>query len=178
MKKRLRESQLARLPMVELIVSIGIFAVLSVFLMEMFLAANSLSQKARDEGKAITLAETIAETIKTADCEDTALEEIGAGTKWACVESKEDGSSKLSNILDKETENSTKVYVLHYDKKWNKVDKEDAYSVILVPFSSNVQDKIIENYSLYVYRLDGYPSLLHYEKNVELFQLNFSKYRR
>ena len=60
MEKR-KQSQNAKLPMLELIINIGVFAIISMFLLEMFLAANSLQQKAKDQGIAITKAETIAE---------------------------------------------------------------------------------------------------------------------
>ena len=79
MERKIKQSENARLPMLELVVSIGVFAVISVFLLEMFLAANSLQQKAKDEGKAITKTETIAEMLKSADvavCPENAVDEI------------------------------------------------------------------------------------------------------
>ena len=67
MEKRERQSQLAKMPLLELVITIGIFAVISVFLLELFLAANSLQQKARDTGKATILTDDNAENKKIAD---------------------------------------------------------------------------------------------------------------
>ena len=81
MEKRERQSQLAKMPLLELVITIGIFAVISVFLLELFLAANSLQQKARDTGKATIFSENIAENIKGAEKKEKAIEELGFQTR-------------------------------------------------------------------------------------------------
>lgn len=175
MEKR-KQSQNAKLPMLELIISIGVFAVISVFLLEMFLVANSLQQKAKDQGIAITKAETIAETIKSADGFSEVETELGFTKMWGTMVEQEDGSYQITRLDQKEKKDTTVVYVLHFNEEWEPATKEDTYSVLVVPYTKTMQEGTVENYEVYVYRLKGYPSLLQTKNQIALFQLSFSKY--
>lgn len=176
MEKR-KQSQNAKLPMLELIISIGVFAVISVFLLEMFLAANSLQQKAKDQGIAITKAETIAETIKSADTFSETEADLGFTKMWGKMTEQEDGTYQIAGLDQKEKKDTMVVYVLHFNEEWEPVTEEDTYSVLVVPYTKTMQESTVENYEVYVYRLKGYPSLLQKKDQVALFELSFSKYR-
>ena len=174
--KRKKQSGSAKMPMLELIVNVGIFGIISVFLLELFLAANTMQSKAEDKGKAIMLSETIAETIKSAENFEEAVEELELLEIPASIGMQEDGTYQVTNLGEKNGEAAKeKVYVLHYDNKWQSVSKEDTYCMILIPFSQEMQGKTLENYQICVYRLHGYPSMLFKEDNIELFQLKVVK---
>ena len=80
-------------------------------------------------------------------------------------------------MCKKEKKDATTLYVQHFNKDWEPVTEEDTYSVLVVPYTKTMQDGVMENYEVYVYRLKGYPSVLQKKEHVELFQLSFSKYR-
>ena len=65
----------SKMPMLEMILVIGYFSVISVFILQLFLSANMLQSKAKDEGKAIVQSERIAETIKAANSFEAAKKE-------------------------------------------------------------------------------------------------------
>lgn len=176
MEKR-KQSQNAKLPMLELIINIGIFAIISVFLLEMFLAANSLQQKAKDQGIAVTKAETIAETIKSEDSFLKAQSEFAFSKMWGTMTEEKDGSYQITELSQKEKKDATVVYVLHFNEEWEPVKKEDTYSLLVVPYIKKMQEGTVENYEVYAYRLKSYPSLLQKKGHVALFELSFSKYR-
>lgn len=178
MERKIRQEQTGKLPMLELIISIGVFAIISVFLLEMFLGADSMEKKTKDQGKAFTLAETVAETIKGADSLDAAVSQLGMEQQWGTVAQQEDGSYLVGDLSDTQSTDGALVYLLHYDKNWEKTEQEDNYSLILVPYEETVYGKTMENYQVYVYRLSGYPSVFHQKDNVQLFHMSFSKYRQ
>lgn len=64
MKKENDKSDSFRMPMIELILVIGIFAVISVFIVQMYMGTSRLQHKATDISKAMLQAETVAEQIK------------------------------------------------------------------------------------------------------------------
>ncbi len=175
--ERRKQSQNAKLPMLELIINIGVFAIISVFLLEMFLAANSLQQKAKDQGIAITKAETIAETIKSEEAFLEAQKDFGFTKMWGNMTEQKDGNYQIAGLSKSEKKNTTVVYVLHFNEDWEPVTEEDTYSMLIVPYTKNMQEGTVENYEVYAYRLKGYPSLLQKKEHVALYQMSFSKYR-
>lgn len=58
------KSRSFRMPMIELILVIGIFAVISVFIVQMYMGTNRIQNKATDISKAMIQAETVTEQIK------------------------------------------------------------------------------------------------------------------
>ena len=178
MRKRVRRTQDGKLPMLELIISIGVFAIISVLLLEMFLQANSIQKNTRDQGKAITLAENVAETIKAADSLDAAVSQLGMKAQWGTVTLQEDGSYCVEDLSEQESEEGAQIYLLHYNENWEVAQQEDMYSVILMPYREAVYGKTMDNYQVYVYRLHGYPSVFHQKQNVQLYHISFSKYRQ
>ena len=176
MEKR-KQSQNAKLPMLELIINIGVFAIISMFLLEMFLAANSLQQKAKDQGIAITKAETIAENIKSEDSFLETQSEFVFTKMWGTMTEEKDGSYQITELSQTERKDATIVYILHFNENWEPVTEEDTYTMLIVPYTKKMQDGIVENYEVYAYRLTGYPSLFQKQDHVALYELNFSKYR-
>ncbi len=97
------------MPMLEIIITLGILTIVSVFLMRLFLGANSLETKAKDIGKACILAENIAETIKGADTIDIAVSELG-----------------LKKLHEKESKD---VFVKYYDSGWKEQEEPSIYTI-------------------------------------------------
>lgn len=62
--KRISKNNEAKMPMLEIVISVGIFTIISVFLLKMFISANTLEEDAKILTKAVLSSETIAETIK------------------------------------------------------------------------------------------------------------------
>lgn len=169
------ESRSAKMPMLEIVITIGIFAVASVFILELFLDANTFQSRARDKSKAIVLAESIAETVKSSQTFEEAARELGINKTIAKLVQQEDGSYLVSEIdKSKETKDSITVFTGHFDEKWKAVKEEDTYSVIVIPFEQQVQGKVMANYEIYIYRLKGYVSITGEKGSEELYHLNFS----
>jgi hypothetical protein len=99
----------SEMPMLELVISIGIFSVISVFLLQLFLSADTLEKKAVDLSKATIQAETIAEGIKGCDT----MEE-------AC---------RLLHVTP--LKNST--YEIRYDANWHVTSKDTKYGAAILP---------------------------------------------
>lgn len=148
-------SKSAKMPMLELILMIGVFAIISTFLLEMFLAANTLQERAKDCGKAVLLSETIAETIKGADGLEQGITTLGL--------EKLDSQSALES------------YGMYLDKNWEIVTKEGTYFVWLRPVEEQQQN--LETYEVGVECIKGYHSLFSDTSKEEIYRLTFSKYR-
>lgn len=181
MEKRMgrnQQSRSAKMPMIELVVMIGIFAIISIFLLEMFLAANALQCKAKDEGKAIMLAESIAETVKSAESFESAVETAGLIETSCVLKENEDGTYQISQLGEKDASGEkTEMYMLHYNEDWELTEDEDTYSLMVLPFTDEEQGQSVENYEIYIYRLKGYASITQQKQNEELYHLHFVKYR-
>lgn len=168
------QARSAKMPMLEIIISIGIFAVVSVFILELFLAANTLQNRARDKSKAIVLAETIAESVKSAKSFEDAAQELDLVKTAGSLSKKKNGYYQVSKIDEAKGSESIELYTRHYDENWEKADGEDTYSVIVIPYEETVQGKIMSNYEIYVYRLKGYVSVMSEKDSEELYRLSFS----
>lgn len=177
MKRKGKQSESTRLTLLELIISIGVFAIISVFLLEMFLAANSMQQQAKDEGKAITKSETVAELIKGADSQEEVFAQLSMQEAWGTMQQKKNGTYQIVDVTSSEDAGKTKLYVAHFDKNWKETEEEDCYSLILVPYEENLQGKTVNDYEIFVYCLNGYASILNSKESVELYHLSFSDYK-
>ena len=177
MKRKGKQSESTSLTLLELIISIGVFAIISVFLLEMFLAANSMQQQAKDEGKAITKSETVAELIKGADSQEEVFAQLSMQEAWGTMQQKKNGTYQIVDVTSSEDAGKTKLYVAHFDKNWKETEEEDCYSLILVPYEENLQGKTVNDYEIFVYCLNGYASILNSKESVELYHLSFSDYK-
>ena len=103
------KSRKLNIPMLEMIITLGILTIVSVFLMRLFLGANSLETKAKDISKACILAQSAAETIKAADSLEVALMEL-----------------KAKSV---ENQGAVKVYQKYYDSKWVESTEPKTYTM-------------------------------------------------
>ncbi len=105
------------MPMIELILVIGIFSVISVFIVQMYMGTNRLQQKATDISKATIQAETVTEHIKhSASIGETA---------------------RLLNMVAYDT--SSYNYCIYYDHDWNQTSSPSD-NIILV--NSTVEKQV------------------------------------
>lgn len=74
--KRISKNNEAKMPMLEIVISVGIFTIISVFLLKMFISANTLEENAKILTKAVLSSETIAETIKGEKNLEKAMNEL------------------------------------------------------------------------------------------------------
>lgn len=99
------------LPVVELVIAIGLFAIISIFIVKFFTSANTMSRQADDLSKGLIKAESAIELLKTMSPEEVAKE--------------------LNGKLDK-SKNEIRTY---YDKDWKAADvKGNAKYVLIVNF--------------------------------------------
>ncbi|MCL1792910.1 MAG: hypothetical protein FWG34_03485 [Oscillospiraceae bacterium] len=98
------------LPLVEILVSIGIFAIAVVLSLQLFLLAKFLGNKTSDTAKAIFEAQGVAENIKAmrteAEIEDYFSGELGGGAvyydgKWEKTENAEEAAYNLKITKEK-----------------------------------------------------------------------------
>lgn len=168
------QSRLAKLPMLEWILVIGFFAVISVFIIQLFLSANMLQSRAKDEGKAIMMSESIAETIKAAEGFEDAKKDLNFLEASKMEKIKENINLSGSKVIGEKEE----MYMLCFDKNWEESDTEVMYSAIVLPSTNKELGEQMEEYQVYVFRLQGYASLYHQKEQEGLYHLSFSKYRK
>ncbi len=98
-----------RMPMIELIIVIGIFVVISVFLVRMFMGTYRLQNNATDLSSAVIKAETVAEYIKnTASIGEAAIQ------------------------LQMESYDNTSLnYCIYYDDDWNQTKSPSANIIVI-----------------------------------------------
>lgn len=120
------------LPLVEILVSIGIFAVAVVLSLQLFLLAKFLGDKTSDVAKAIFEAQSIAENIKTMRTE-----------------------AEMENYFKSEL-NGGDVY---YDGGWEKTEKAEngAYSLKITKEKNEYGSGALYKFKIDIYRTDPYP---------------------
>jgi len=106
MKER-NNSPSSRLPMIEIVIIISVLAMISVYIMRLFLFANSLQTDAVNTSKAVIMSESIAEVLKSSGSYEKTLLEYG-------LEKKED------------TDN---IYIMYFDNKWVEVIQAGSYAI-------------------------------------------------
>lgn len=74
---RMRSSQRAGAPLVEIIVALGVFAVCSVVIVRLFLGAHFAALCSADRNRAVVYAETAAELLKSGAGDQAALADEG-----------------------------------------------------------------------------------------------------
>lgn len=166
------------MPMLELILTIGIFAIISVFLLELFLSANALQLKGKEMGKATVMAESIAEDIKgVADFEE-GIQKRKFQKCYAKISRTKDGVCGIEDFQSTEKEGTELVYLLSLDENWKETDKKEVYQVVLIPSFLKESEGIMEDYEVCFFRIKGYASLFKKKSDILLYQLEFSKYRK
>lgn len=97
------------LPVVELVIAIGLFTIISIFLIKFFTSANTMSRDADDLSKGLIKAESAIELSKVFSLEKTA-DELGG---------------KLTEGKD------GKLIEAYYDKDWKRIDTADNFKYLL-----------------------------------------------
>lgn len=128
MKKKNR-SHASGMPMLEMVITIGIFTIISAFVLKLFVSADSLKTRAAETGKAVMCAENAAEAIKGSKSIDEAALLLGLREK--------DGG-----------------YVGYYNSKWEVVESADSYSLIINPIVASQGNGIMISADISVKRLD------------------------
>lgn len=139
------KSRKLNMPMLEIIITLGILMIVSVFLMRLFLGANSLENKARDISKACILAENAGEVIKATEDLETAIIEL--------------------NLTKTDSEGEGLTFEKHFDSKWQEVDTTGAYTMKVVLTETDYATKslvtaditIVKNKSYAVIKRDIAP---------------------
>lgn len=150
------ESSKSLLPLVEILISIGIFAIAVILTLQLFLLASFLGHKTSDTAKAIFEVQNVAETIKTmktdAEIENYINGELGGGIvyydgDWNIINNKEEAEYNLEIIIETDSSyNSGELYKFNLnlykihpypfidDKK---IEKNENYIPVLVSVDAN-----------------------------------------
>jgi len=146
------------LPLVEILISIGIFAIAVILTLQLFLLAKFLGNKTSDTAKAIFEVQNVAETIKTmktdAEIEDYIKNDLNGG-------------------------------ILYFDENWDIINGETnaAYNLkIAMEIDDTYDSGNLYKFKLDLYKLDPYPFIddKKVEKNKdyvpELVSVNANKF--
>ena len=142
--------------MLELICTLGILMIVSVFVMRLFLGANSLETKARDVSKACILAETIADTIKGYPTVKEALEEL-----------------KLQQVQDNHL---IAVYEKYYDGDWRAKRKPSKYRVTVVVEQQEMPNNTYYEVDITIKKEKKYPMIKN-DSGCELASVHIVSYK-
>lgn len=162
--------------MLEIVICIGIFAIISVFLLQMFLSSNALQEKSEDVGKSILKAENMAETIKAADNIEQAIDQLQLEQAFIAMDEKED-TYTLKGVFQKKAEGTKEGYISYYDKNW-KMSKENKKAKYCVVMLENQAEKGLQEVNLFFFHLGGYSLLEGGKKNILLYYLHTSDYKK
>ena len=97
------------LPVVELVIAIGLFTIISIFIVKFFTSANTMSRQADDLSKGLIKAESVIELSKTFSPEEVAKELGGSFTE-----------NKEAKLIE-----------MYYDKDWKQVDVSGNFKYML-----------------------------------------------
>ncbi|MCL2772121.1 MAG: hypothetical protein FWD71_02120 [Oscillospiraceae bacterium] len=134
------------LPLVEIIISIGIFAIAIVLTLQLFLLAKFLGDKTSDTARAIFEIQNIAESIKL-------------------LKSDAEIKDYMENDIGNADENG--LYNLYYDGGWKRVDSSSG-AVFVMKIAMNEDNYAagdVYNFKLDLYKSDPYPFIN--DKNVK-----------
>jgi hypothetical protein len=138
-----RGSSKSLLPLVEILISIGIFSIAVVLTLQLFLLARFLGEKTSDTARAIFEVQNIAETIKTiktdAEMENYITEELNGSITGA-------GEQNM-------------YYTLFYDFEWNRAGSEaEAEYTMKIDMSRDTYNTGgLYKFKLSMYRIEAYP---------------------
>lgn len=99
-----------RLPMIEIIIILGTFVLVSVLIMKMFVATERIRTKAENISRAVLETESIAEILKGREVTSELFDALSA--------------AKLEK-----TENT---YIIYYDNEWNDAAVEESNYIIVI----------------------------------------------
>ncbi len=131
--------------LIEILLSIAIFSILSVFVLQMFSTAKKLNENARELDRSVLVAETIFERIQ---------------------------AKQFTNF---EEESDTSVMTFHYDGDWKPIDTTDFESVYRVVVNRQevpTFDHVVSSYQLKVIKTDPSDQVeesVLYELEMEMY---------
>lgn len=105
------KSRKLNMPMLEIVITLGILTVVSVFVLRLFLGANSLENKAKDISKACIMVQSTGETIKAAISIEEAVDTLGA--------------------IESGTSGDARIYKKYYNSGWKETREPSAYTMTL-----------------------------------------------
>lgn len=131
--------------LIEILLSIAVFSILSVFVLQMFSTANTLNEIARELDQSVLVAESIFERIQ---------------------------ADHLANF---EEESDTSMMTVHYDEDWKRIaatELRPVYKVVVDRQEIPTTDHVVSSYQLKVIKTD--PSdqvgeLVLYELEMEIY---------
>lgn len=173
--KKIKESRTSSIPMLEIIFSIGIFTMISVFVLQLFLSADVLQKKAKDTSKAIICAENIVEVLKASDSFEEAIELLGLKEEKGTIKQEDDNSYQLE-VLQENSSGDDIYYSVHYNQQWEVVEKKNTYSVVLVPYEVDSGNGIVTYVDIFVYRLRPYHTIDEKNPMTQLYHLKAASY--
>lgn len=173
--KKIKESRTSSIPMLEIIFSIGIFTIISVFVLQLFLSADVLQKKAKDTSKAVIYAENIVEVLKASDSFEEAIELLGLKEEKGTIK-QEDNNSYQLEVLGENSSGDDIYYSAYYNRQWEVVEKRDTYSIIVVPYEVDSGNGIVTYVDIFVYRLRPYPTIGEKSQMNQLYHLKAAIY--
>lgn len=174
--KKIINSKTSGMPMLEIVITIGIFAIISIFLLQMFLSSHALQEKSEDVGKSILKAENIAETIKSTSSIEQAVEQLNLQEAFISIEEKEN-TYILNGIYREQMSGATKAYITYYDKNW-KIQKEGEKAKYCGMIIKNETEKNLEEVDIFFFHLGSYALLNEGKRNTLLYHLYTANYKR
>ena len=137
------------LPVFELVIAIGLFTIISIFLIRFFTSANTMSRQADDLSKGLIKAESAIELVKAYSTED-AVEEL---------EGEVVNTSNGKNIE------------AYFDKDWKKTDKTNwRYSLVVMLKDIPRRSGALREINAFINRNDGVNN------NIVIVHLEGAKY--
>ena len=132
------ESSKSLLPLVEILISIGIFAVAVVLTLNVFLLAKFLGDRTSDTARAIFELQNVAENIKT-------------------METDAEMESYIKNELNGDI--SDGVYILYYDEHWSLINggEKAAFSMKIEMDRDAYDSGGLYRFRLDFYKMEPYP---------------------
>jgi len=121
------------LPLVEILISIGIFAIAVILTLQLFLLASFLGTKTSDTAKAIFEVQNVAENIKTMKTD-----------------------AEMDNYINNELNGG----VIYYDKDWNNVgigENEAKYILKITQEKDEYSSGGLYRFSIELYKTEPYP---------------------
>lgn len=139
--------------LLEMVLSLGIFIFVSVFILKMFVGANSIETKAKDISKATIKAESIVEQIKGSDN----IKEVAMDMKTSWVE------KENQMVLEQ-----------FYNKEWQETKKNAIYRITIILDKTCYESQQFIDGTITVIRERQYPNIKQ-EKEMTLIKLNIKK---
>lgn len=140
-----------RIVLTETLIVIGIFAVISVFLVQMFTQTSRIRQKAVDTSKAMIAAQNVAEQLKNSVSVAEAANRL---SMTAC-------------------DTAGTIYCIYYDKEWKTTNEPSAHIVIVTSTVIKGDNGRVVSADVNAYKSDSVESTREEEP---LISLNVKKY--